>query len=141
MKGFTLIELLLVIAVVFIISFLSVPFYARFFTQNAVANTVDQLVGEIRKAQIYAVSGKQNGSWGVHFGSNQIVLFQGNSYASRNTAFDESFSVNSNVIVSGLSDVIFSRMTGTPSATPTITISGNGNTKTVSINGQGVVSK
>jgi prepilin-type N-terminal cleavage/methylation domain-containing protein len=140
-KGFTLIELLLVVALVGVLGYISIGFYSRFFTQNAVANTTDQLTSELRKAQIYSMMGKQNSSWGVHKGTNQIILFQGSSYTGRNVAFDEIFSVNQNVSLTGLSDIIFSRMTGTPSASPTIVISGNNNTKTVIVNSQGVVSR
>src|SRR5437870_896099 len=87
--GFTLIEVLIVMALVTLVGLTSVPFLSRFFTQNAVENTYEQLKGELGKAQTYAMSGKQNGSWGVHNGTGSIVLFQGSSYASRNSAFDE----------------------------------------------------
>ena len=141
MKGFTLIELLLVIAIFLVLGSLSAVFFSRFLTQNAVANTQDQLAGELRKAQIYAMMGKQNGGWGVRFGSNTITLFQGNTYATRNSAFDETFTVNTNIAVSGFTEVDFTKITGTPSATPTITITGNNTTKTLTVNSQGVISR
>jgi prepilin-type N-terminal cleavage/methylation domain-containing protein len=140
-RGFTFLELLIVVAIVGIVSLSSISFYSRFFTQNAVSNTVDQLTSEMRKAQSYAMSGKQNGDWGVRYASNQIILFQGSSYATRNAAFDEKFTTNTSVAVSGLSDIIFSRMTGTPSASPTITVSGAGSTSTITVNAQGVVNR
>lgn len=140
-NGFTLIELLVIIALILIIGLMSVSFYSRSITQNAVANSEDQLVGELRKAQIYSMMGRQNGAWGVNYGSNTITLFQGSTYAGRDTAFDETSSVNTNVSISGFTFLTFFRMTGTPSATPTITVSGNNNSKTITINAQGVVSK
>lgn len=147
-KGFTIIELLLVIAMISLISALSVSFYARFITQNAVANTQDQLVGDFRKAQIYAMEGKLYSNWGVNFVSSTIVLYQGSSYATRNSALDENFSVNSNISISAMSDVNYARMTGVPTnggsavTTLTITITGpNSTTKTVTMNSFGVVSK
>ena len=130
LKGFTLIELLIIVALLSIVSVMSVVFYSRFFTQNAVSNSSDQLVGELRKAQMYSMMGRKNGAWGVTFSANKFILFQGNSYATRNSAFDESFSVNPNINVSGLTELTFARITGIPSANPTITISGNNNTKT-----------
>jgi prepilin-type N-terminal cleavage/methylation domain-containing protein len=140
-RGFTFLELLIVVAIVGLIGLSSITFYSRFFTQNAAANTVDQLTSELRKAQSYAMSGKQNGDWGVRYASNQIILFQGSSYITRNPAFDEKFSSNSTVTVNGLTDIIFTRMTGTPSASPTITVSGAGSTTTMNINSQGVVNR
>ncbi|MBI4084638.1 MAG: hypothetical protein HY431_01910 [Candidatus Levybacteria bacterium] len=139
--GFTFIELILSISFVLILSVLAVPFYSRFFTQNDVANTADVLVGSLRKAQLYSMMGKQNGTWGVNYSSNTITLFQGSTFATRNSALDEKFRVNSAVTITGLTQLTFVRITGMPSATPTIAVSGNSNTKTITINRQGVVSK
>ena len=139
-EGFTLIELLLVISIVLIIGTFSVVVFSRFLTQNAVANTQDQLIGQLRKAQIYAMMGKQNDSWGVRFGSNTITLFKGPSYALRNTAFDETFSENAN-ISTNFTEIFFIKTTGLPSITGTYTITGNDSSKQVIVNSQGVTSR
>ncbi len=143
-SGFTLIEFLLVVALVTTLSLLSVGFYSRFLTQDAVANTVDQLTGDFRKAQIYAMMGRGDGNWGVNFATNTLTLYRGASFATRTTAdkaFDETFSINQNISISGFSDLNFTKRTGLPGATPTITISGNNTTKTVTINAQGIASR
>lgn len=141
MKGFTFIELILVVALISIVTAMSAVFYTRFLTQNAVLNTVDQLVGQMHKAQIYAMSGRQGSNWGVNYSSSVITLYSGNSYLARNNVFDEKFSVNSNITVSGFSDINFNRLTGVPNVTPTITITGNNNTKSIIINSQGGISR
>ncbi len=140
-KSFTLIELLLVIAIMLILGGAAAPFFARFLTQNNVINVSDQLTGQMRKAQIYAMMGKKNGSWGVTVGGSAITLFQGTSFALRNPSFDEKINLNPIIIVSGLSEVVFTKITGLPSATPTINISANNTTANLVINNQGVVSK
>lgn len=139
--GFTLIELLLTIVIITVIGSFSVVFFSRFLTQNAVANTQDQLIGQLRKAQLYAMSGKQNGSWGVSIAPGKMTLFQGNTYATRNAAFDETFSVNSNITISGFSEIVFTRMTGLPNTSGTYTVSGSGSSKQVTVNSQGVASR
>ena len=140
--GFTLIELLLVISIVLIIGTFSVIFFSRFLTQNAVANTQDQLIGQLRKAQIYSMTGKQNSAWSVNYSPNTITLYIGTTFAGHNTAFDEKFSVNSNISVSGITDVNFARMTGLPTpATSSITVSSGTNSRNISINTQGVASR
>ena len=98
--GFTLIELLLVISIILIIGTFSVIFFSRFLTQNAVANTQDQLIGQLRKAQVYAMMGRQNSAWSINYSSNTITLYIGTTFAGHNTAFDEKFTVNSNISVS-----------------------------------------
>lgn len=141
-QGFTLIELLLVIAIVLIIGTFSVIFFSRFLTQNAVANTQDQLIGQLRKAQIYAMMGKQNSAWSVNYSSNTITLYIGTTFAGHNTAFDEEFTVNSNILVSGITDVNFAKTTGLPTpVTSSVTISNGTTIKTIDINAQGVASR
>jgi len=142
-EGFTLIELLLVISIISVIGTFSAVFFSRFLTQNAVANTQDQLIGQLRKAQIYAMMGKQNDSWGVIFGSNKITLFKGPSYAGRTPAFDETFSENANISIPSFPalGIIFTKVTGLPSTTGTYTIFGNDSSKQVSVNSQGVASR
>ena len=135
-SGFSLIELILVVAIVLTLGVLSSVFYSRFLNQNSVANVSDQFASQLRKAQTYAMAGKQNTSWGVKYATGTITLF-----ASSSNAFDETFSVNTNIAVGGFSQVIFSKATGMPDSTPTITISGGGNTKTVSVNSQGAVTR
>jgi prepilin-type N-terminal cleavage/methylation domain-containing protein len=139
--GFTFIELIVVVALILTISIASTGFYARFFTQNAASNAVDQITSSLRKAQIYSMMGKQNSQWGVKYTANKIILFQGSSYATRNAVFDESFTVPNSVNVVGLNEIVFYDLTGTPSATATISISGGNTNKSIIINSQGTVNR
>lgn len=141
-RGFTLIELILVMAIISFIAMLSSPLYSRFLLQNAVGNTVDELSGSLRKAQTYAMAGKQDSAWSVNYSSNTITLYKGTNFASRDPSFDETFSVNPNVTVSGITDISFAKATGLPTpSTANISISSGNNNKTVTMNSQGVVSK
>lgn len=142
MKGFTLIELLLVVAIISTITITSSVFYSRFLLQNAVDNTVDQLTGSLRKAQMYSMTGKGGSSWGVNYSNNTITLFKGPAFGGRDPGFDEKFSVNPNVIIDGWNDIYYSRLNGmpTPSAL-NLTVSGGNNSKSVTVNSQGVVNK
>jgi len=143
--GFTLIELLLTMAIMSFVGLLTVPFYGRFLTQNAVSNTQDQIIQDLRKAQFYAlVSRKSNsGGWGVNWddATNTLTLYQGSDYQNRNQALDETFPINDNITISGLTDLNFPRLTGVPAAGATITISGQNTTKTITVNGQGIATR
>jgi Tfp pilus assembly protein FimT len=140
-SGFTLVELLLIIALILIISLTSVSFYSRFIIQSAVLDTQDQLAESLQKAQIYSMTGKQNTPWGVNYSLNAITLFQGSDYYTRNIAFDEKFNINSNITVSGISQIYFNRLIGTPSTTALISINGNNISKTINVNAQGAINK
>lgn len=144
-KGITIIELILVVTIISTLGIFSASYYSRFLTQNAVNNLVDQLVSSLRKAQIYSMTGKQNGLWGVKYdalGSPKKITF----YFTGNTAFDENFNINDNIIVSGFTDISFAKVSGSriPAPPPdliTITITGLNNTKTITVNSQGVASR
>ena len=142
-RGFTLLELLLTIGIMLVVGRLATGFYARFLTQNAVANTVDQIVQDIRKAQFYSMVSRKNNvsGWGVNFTAPTLTLYQGGSFGTRNTALDEKFTVSSSITVTGLTDINFPRLNGIPAAGATITVSGLGTSKTVTVNNQGVVTR
>jgi prepilin-type N-terminal cleavage/methylation domain-containing protein len=141
--GFTIIELILVMSIITVIMGFSASYYSRFIQQNAVLNTTDQLMGDYRRAQLLAMSGKLNANWGVNLAtaSSTLTLYAGNSFATRNNTYDETFTLNSNIHITGAVDTNFTHLTGTPSATPTVVISGLGSSDTVTLNAQGVVSR
>lgn len=133
--GITFIEIILVVSLVSLLSLLSTGFYARFLTQNSVQNATDQIVNSLRKAQMYSISGKQGGVWGVRYATNNLTLF-----LQSDAAFDEQYTVASSISITPF-NVTFTKATGAPSSNPTITVSGGSITKTISINSQGVVSR
>lgn len=136
-NGVTLLELLLVVALVSIVSLSATPFYARFLTQNAVADTTDRIVGSLRKANMYSAMGKQNSAWGVRYVGGTLTL-----YAQGNAAFDENFTIGSNVAVGGLTDVLFAKTTGLPTPSSlSITITGGNTQRTISVNSEGTVTR
>lgn len=137
-NGFTLIELILVIALVAIIGSFSAPVYTSFISKNNLENKTFEIKGVLTKAQNNTISGKQNSNWGVYFLPNQFLLFAGDSYASRNSALDEVHSLPSSVSVSGISEIVFQRPRGQPSATGIITITSQGDGNTISVNSEGV---
>jgi prepilin-type N-terminal cleavage/methylation domain-containing protein len=138
-SGFTLIELLLVIALIGALAAFSTPFYARFLTQNSVAVVRDELSSHLHRAQFNAMMGENNGPWGVTYSASKLILFQGSSYAARTAALDEAFTINPSISISGLGEVIYAKTSGLPNSTPTVTISGVGSSKTITVNSQGAV--
>jgi prepilin-type N-terminal cleavage/methylation domain-containing protein len=144
-NGFTLIELLLVVAVMLILGLSSVPLYSRFFTQNSTANTVDKIIQLVRKAQFYAMTSRKSNSsgWGVYYSAPTITFYQGSSYASRTTDWDETYTVDGSVTVTGLTEINFARLSGSPTPTSaSIVVTGNqGTTDTLTMNAQGMITR
>ncbi len=112
--GYTLIEILLVIAIVLTVGFLSLAFPVRMLRQAEINDAAEQLRGALTKARTYALSGKENSAWGVHYASPAITLFKGDSYSGRDRSFDEATQINEKVSISGLSEIVFRRPGGLP---------------------------
>lgn len=133
--GFTLIEILVVVAILGVISVMSFPFYSRLISQNNVSDTVNNLVETLRKAQSYSLAGKDGSDWGVKYSNSSFVLLR----ESTNTTFD-TYNLPTTINLTGLNHIVFSRPTGLPNVTGTFNISGGNETKSVTLNYEGVAS-
>ncbi|QQS15464.1 MAG: prepilin-type N-terminal cleavage/methylation domain-containing protein [Candidatus Moraniibacteriota bacterium] len=141
-QGFTIIELLLVVAIFFAVAGFAPAFYNRFFLQDAVVEAADRIAGSLRNAQGFSLAGKGSLPWGVALNGNAVVLFQGNSFATRNTALDRQIALPSSVSISGLSETVFARVSGMPTAPLTISLTASGGvSRSVLMNSLGVVSR
>jgi prepilin-type N-terminal cleavage/methylation domain-containing protein len=116
-KGFTLIELIVVIAVVLVIVGAVVPVGLSFYRSQVVDETAHDVLVALRKAQMLAMLQKNDSSFGVALLADRFVLFQGASYAARVQSEDTETFLSSIVTFSGMSEVVFSKMTG-DTATP-----------------------
>ena len=74
------------------------------------------MISEINYARSETLASENKSSWGVHFGSSQIVRFKGSSYSSSDPS---NISINlpegttiSSINLGGSSEVIFERLTG-----------------------------
>ena len=132
-KGFTLIELLVVIVIIAVITVIGISTFSSAVPKNQIEVEADRVVEMVRRAQSRTISGDQNGVWGVHLTANNITLFQGASYAARDTAFDEAFAFSNSVTASGLTDIVFEIRTGETVNTGTITLSSTDSSDIVAI--------
>ncbi|OGC38607.1 hypothetical protein A2V54_02000 [candidate division WWE3 bacterium RBG_19FT_COMBO_53_11] len=135
--GFTILEILLSIAVIGILSGILIPVSRSFQLINDLDVAANTTVQTLRRAQLLSQAMDGDTSWGVRVQSGNITLFKGASYASRDPAFDETFSSPS-VTVSGLQEVVFSKFLGTPQTTGTLVLtSANNEVREIVINGKG----
>lgn len=136
--GATYFELLLVIAIIALVGALSTPFLNRFILQNSIFDVIDKFAVVLRKAQNYALCGKEGSQWGVHYETDSLTLFKGDSFG-QDHAFDESYDIPGVIDISGWSDVTFSKVRGRPSVALTLTITSVSDTKTLILNQEGMV--
>ena len=139
-RGFTLLELLLSISLIAVLAGLSMPIYQSFQANNDLDVTINTAVQSLRRAQTLSREVSLDDNWGVYIDNTQIIIFKGISFSElgRDTGYDEVFEIPINTNISGLSEVVFEKMTGFPQSEDvgTITIG----SRNIYINDKGVVS-
>lgn len=138
--GFTLLEVLLCVTIIGMLTSLSVPVYETFVRRNDLALTTQGIAMMLERAETYARAVNRDSVWSVEIQSSTVTLFQGTTFATRNTAYDETLPVPASMVPSGLSEVQFTKVSALPNTTGTITLTSTTNdVKMVTINAKGVV--
>jgi prepilin-type N-terminal cleavage/methylation domain-containing protein len=127
-KGFTLIELLVVIAILLVVGTIVVASFTNFQTHQTLELTAKEVRQMFETARSETLASKNDLQYGVYVDTDEIVLFQGNSYvdgAPENVLFE----LDPRVVVSLISlspttdEILFSRGTGEPSSSGYIEVS------------------
>ena len=154
-KGFTLIELLIVIGIIVVTVSAVFTVQGRFLVDTYLDTNTDQIVQDLRLAQMRSITRFKDSPWGVYFdedvsGNNdKFVFFNGSNYVSRDSSYDiEADLPNSiefgNINFNGGTDyIVFDKVTGETSNYGSIELmdtQGGGNINVISINSKGVIS-
>ncbi len=140
--GFTLIEVLLALALVALLVGVSLPIYYTLFAKNNLDIAKNQVAQSLGRASFLSSASDGDMTWGVKILLGSVIVFKGTNYATgRDATYDEEYATSSAVIPSGLTEVVFNKMTGLPQTTGTIILtSTNGEVRTITINNKGAVS-
>lgn len=138
--GFSLIEMLLSVAIIGIVTAVSVPIYSAFAVRNDVDIASQQVASALRRAQTYARGMEDDSAWSVRVESTAATLFKGTTFGTRDTSFDETVTIPGSIAVSGLNEVQFSKFSAAPNTTGSITLTSNANeARTITVNAKGRV--
>lgn len=138
--GFTLVEVLLTIATVGVLTLITVPLLGIFQVKNNIAIATADVVNALYAAQVRSHGVKGDEQWGVYITPSQITVFQGTSFASRNTNEDKVVDMTSITSVTGVTEVVFSKVYAAPSTTGDITLTATqGGQHTITLTSQGVI--
>lgn len=129
-KGFSLIEVLITISIAAVIASFSFPFYSAWQNSSSINNYKAQLIEILELAKLRSEAGLNNVSHGVYFDvleddADSFILFQGESYALRESQYDREFEMPGNIILSTnlLGDeMVFEKYTGSPGSTGVINL-------------------
>jgi prepilin-type N-terminal cleavage/methylation domain-containing protein len=146
-RGFTAMELLIVIAAIGMLALVVLPQFSKNRERQVLKSGVQSVLSSLDKARVETLSSLNSSTYGVHFQSNQVIIFQGTSYSGSNVI--EAVSIVSpasisNVTLGGVSassgDVYFNRLSAEPNQTGTVTISTTSYSKIITISATGMVS-
>ena len=121
-SGFALLEALVVIGILGIVSGVTIPLYRDYQIRSDLSLASEQVAQGLARAKLLAESAKEDSAWGFYIPSG--TLFKGPSYAERDPLHDEVYAMPSTITTTGLLQVSYSKVEGTPSATGAITLTG-----------------
>lgn len=127
-RGFTVVETLIVLTILVILFSLLLSVFFNLADYRALERDCAEIRAYLEEARIYTQSSKLESSYGVYFNTDEIELFRGDSWATKEEIlkthqFNRSVSV-SNTSLGGANEVIFYRLFGEPSVYGEIKVSG-----------------
>lgn len=135
--GFTLVEGLIVIAILGILTGVTMPMYKEYRERTDLELAAEQVTQGLSRAKLLSELNEGDSPWG--FSIDDGVLFKGDDYGTRDAAFDESYPIEEDISTSGLSEISFAQLTGKPSATGPITLGLGGSSVTLTLGDDGSV--
>jgi prepilin-type N-terminal cleavage/methylation domain-containing protein len=138
-SGFTLIEVLVVVAIMIIAGSIILPVSADYRQRNDLDISQVSFAQSVRRAQQLSMSGDGDSQWGINAISGSVVIFKGNTYATRDANYDEKYDISSNITFGGQLEYDFAKVTGLPVQTGTATFTDGVYQKQVGINAKGIV--
>jgi prepilin-type N-terminal cleavage/methylation domain-containing protein len=138
MNGFSLVELLLVIALMGIVSIAAFPLSVSLYNLQVLNDTKSSLLATLRQAHVSALTQKNDTDHGVKLLPDSYVLFEGSSYATRNEAADHVISFAPTVTATGADEIVFTKFTGLPTATGTVTIEAGEESRVILVRESGI---
>lgn len=92
-----------------------------------------------KTAQTNAQGSFLDSEWGVRISPSNITIFSGTSYAGRNPVNDINLSFSDKVSVSGVTEIVFSKLFGETVNTGLITFTGTTSINQFTINAKGIL--
>ncbi len=129
--GFTSLEVILTVVIIGVLATFTFSLSLRFTQKHNLSNGSVLVTQALARARSLALSGTRDSPWG--YSVEHGVIYQGRTFAMRDPAFDEEFFLPPDIEKTGLADVSFSPLMGTPSASGTIVLSIPGESRTVAI--------
>jgi prepilin-type N-terminal cleavage/methylation domain-containing protein len=145
LMGFTFIEVLVSLAIISIIVATSLTAFRNVYRASGTRIAALEITDALRTARSNTLAGKDASVYGVRVGTSSVTRFVGSIYSAgsaSNTIYAfEAGAYATGSLVTSMTDIVFSRLTGLPSATGTILIIDidKGSTTSIQIESTGLV--
>ena len=133
-KGFTLLEILVVVGVMAVLISAVLGSGLDFYKTQQLNVHTQGIVQGLRRAQQKAMAVENDSNFGVHFANNNYTLFKGSNFEQRDIQYDEVVDLPQVLTVSGIQEIVFSKVEGIPSLVGDIIISNGIETRIIDIN-------
>lgn len=145
-RGFTMIEILLVFALLAIISGTALVMGMDAYRGNTFRSDRGLLIAALERARSESINGMCLGSdcadaepHGVSIQQDQYIIFQGPAYDSRDAGEDDPIPASALVSRGGLSEVVFSALSGTTTPGQIVLSDQSGQASTITIGSLGEI--
>lgn len=119
-RGFALLEVIMVVSLVGAIAGVGIPLYRDYQIRNDLNLATEQVTQGLARARLLSQAAQNDDNWGFYAPAG--VLYKGDSYESRDPAFDETYPMPSTITIQGLMEVNYGKIGGVPDATGEITL-------------------
>lgn len=138
--GFSLLEILLTISILALSAGILSPIYFSMQTRESLETKTETIVSSLRRAQILSMSGEHDSSWGLKVLEEEVVIFKGLDYLSRDVDYDEIIVVDRKIITSGLDEFVFNKISGDTDNFGDIRLDSVSQVRNINVNKKGIVS-
>lgn len=138
-SGVTLLEVLISISILVILLAITPFMHIGAYTRYVLTSEHNTLTLALEKARNQAMSNINQSPHGIFIQPNSYTLFQGSTYASRNTFYDEIIPSSPTISKGGLGEIVFQQLSGETSTVGSITLSNTTNSTVISINTVGQI--
>ena len=140
--GITFLELLVVITIIIVLAAAATPIYTNFQPQSQLNESTAQILQQIRTGVEFSKARYNNEAHGLYLeinpGDDRVILYQGDSYATRDSAYDRIITLDPPITLSSSltgNEVNFTKGNGYPDNTGTIVVTHSvAGTRSISIN-------
>ena len=150
-NGFTLIEILSIAVILVILFLAALPVFYNQKGQSSLDAAVSKMIAVLELARTKALASENESRWGVYFDNSSLphytLLFKGESYALRDSAFDQCYDLASGLALNNLSfygggqEVVFKPVSGQTDNFGDFSLdSGSAESRTIYISWAGLVS-